>query len=58
MSLFEDVFREVDKRFNGAFGGTNGGVAAAISLYAARDGSDVLAAAAIDPVMSQCDVGA
>ena len=59
MSLFEDVFCvhpvgagvwqfEVDERFNGAFGGTNGGVAAAISLYAARDGSDVLAAAAID----------
>ncbi len=30
---------DLDKRFNGAFGGTNGGVLSAISLYAARCGS-------------------
>ena len=37
----------LDKRFNGAFGGTNGGVLSAISLYAAR-GDYARAAASID----------
>jgi len=47
VSEFADVFRaqrrtddawefELEERFNGAFGGTNGGVAAAVSLWAAR----------------------
>ena len=35
---------DLDERCNGAFGGTNGGVLTAISLYAARDGSSRRAA--------------
>lgn len=58
MSSFAEVFKarrhdgrwtfELEERFNGAFGGTNGGVAAAVSLHAARGDRHELVPAAID----------
>lgn len=58
MSTFADLFQarrrdgcwtfELEERFNGAFGGTNGGVAAAVSLHAARGDRHELVPAAID----------
>lgn len=58
MSSFAEMFKarhhdgrwtfELEERFNGAFGGTNGGVAAAVSLHAAHAGRPGLLPAAVD----------
>lgn len=50
---------ELEARFNGAFGGTNGGVAAAVSLHAARGDRHELVPAAIDcHFLTSCRPGA